>query len=175
VASQKMLMLYHFHLRTHDISRLRVIDFEESGVYVELSLCPSSLSLAEDIIMCMAEEFVHVFRLGPPAQGGDQRHKSDQQQRRDGERVLTFCFCVGTLCHLHQGLCHSSGGQLLASFHGSPGLIPSHTMCDLLHTQLHWVRYVTLYFGVPQSTSFFQCYILMLYCCIVIEVYSVIK
>ena len=85
VASQKTLMLYHFHLRTHDISRLRFIDFEESGVCVELSLCPSSLSLAEDIIMCMSEEFVHVFRLGPPAQGGDQWQESDEQQRRDGE------------------------------------------------------------------------------------------
>jgi hypothetical protein len=83
VASQKSLMLYHFHLRTHDISRLRFIDFEESGVCVELSLCPSSLSLAEDIIMCMSEEFVHVFRLGPLAQGGDQWQETDEQQRRD--------------------------------------------------------------------------------------------
>jgi hypothetical protein len=85
VASQKTLMLYHFHLRTHDISRLRFIDFEESGVYVELSLCPSSLSVAEDIIMCMSEEFVHVFRLGPPAQGGDQWQENDKQESRDGE------------------------------------------------------------------------------------------
>ena len=48
-------------------------------------MCPSSLSLAEDIIMCMAEEFVHVFRLGPQAQGGDQWQERDEQQRRDGE------------------------------------------------------------------------------------------
>jgi len=108
VASQKMLMLYHFHLRTHDISRLRFIDFEESGVYVELSLCPSSLSLAEDIIMCMSEEFVHVFRLGPPVQGGDQWQESDEQQRMDCE-CQHFVVCFGTLCCHHQGLCYSAG------------------------------------------------------------------
>ncbi|KAJ4435469.1 hypothetical protein ANN_18085, partial [Periplaneta americana] len=64
VASHKTLMLYHFHMRTHDISRLRFIDFEESGVCVELSFSPSWLSVAEDIIACMAQEYVHVFRLG---------------------------------------------------------------------------------------------------------------
>ena len=108
MASQKMLMLYHFHLRTHDISRLRFIDFEESGVYVELSLCPSSLSLAEDIIMCMSEEFVHVFRLGPPVQGGDQWQESDEQQHMDCE-CQHFVVCFGTLCCHHQGLCYSAG------------------------------------------------------------------
>lgn len=82
VASQKTLMLYLFQVCTHDISRLRFIDFEESGVYVELSLCPSSLSLAENIVMCMAEEFVHVFRLGPRAQGGAQCQESGEQQHR---------------------------------------------------------------------------------------------
>jgi hypothetical protein len=85
-----MLMLYSFHICTHDISRLRFIDFEESGVCVELSLCPSSVSLAEDIIMCMAEEFVHVFRLGPRAQGGDQQQESEEQQHRDGESYILF-------------------------------------------------------------------------------------
>jgi hypothetical protein len=85
VASQKTLMLYLFQVCTHDISRLRFIDFEESGVYVELSLCPSSLSLAENIVMCMAEEFVHVFRLGPRAQGGAQCQESGEQQHRHGE------------------------------------------------------------------------------------------
>ena len=64
VASHKTLMLYHFHVRTHDISRLRFIDFEESGVCVELSFSPTWLAVAEDIIACMSQEQVHVFRLG---------------------------------------------------------------------------------------------------------------
>jgi hypothetical protein len=85
-------MLYHFHVCTHDISRLRFIDFEESGVYVELNLCPSSLSLAEDFIMCMAEEFVHVFRLGPQTQGEEKWQQSEEQQHGDGESyVLESC------------------------------------------------------------------------------------
>jgi hypothetical protein len=73
VASHKTLMLYHFRVCTHAVSRLRFIDFEESGVYVELSFSPSCLSLAEDLIGCMSEESVHVFRLGPGAETEDQR------------------------------------------------------------------------------------------------------
>lgn len=83
VASHKTLMLYHFRVCTHDVSRLRFIDFEESGVYVELSFSPSSLSLAEDIIACMAEESVHVFRLGPGAETEDRR-QGTQDHRSHG-------------------------------------------------------------------------------------------
>ncbi|XP_021913117.1 Hermansky-Pudlak syndrome 3 protein isoform X3 [Zootermopsis nevadensis] len=76
LAFHKTLTLYHFRVCTRDISRLRFIDFEESGVFVDLSFSPTSLSLAEDIIACMADKYVHVFRLGPGAKTADQSQES---------------------------------------------------------------------------------------------------
>jgi hypothetical protein len=93
VASHKTLMIYHFRVCTHDISRLRFIDFEDSGVYVELSFSPTSLSLAEDIITCMAEEFVHVFRLGPGAKSEDQMRES-KNQCSNGEDLLNVTLAL---------------------------------------------------------------------------------
>ena len=78
MASHKTLMLYHFHVRTHDISRLRFIDFEESGVCVELSFNPTWLAVAEDIIACMSQENVHLFRLGA---GGPVEQWQNEEQR----------------------------------------------------------------------------------------------
>ncbi|XP_023724080.1 Hermansky-Pudlak syndrome 3 protein isoform X2 [Cryptotermes secundus] len=83
VASHKTLTLYHFRVCTRDVSRLQFIDFEDSGVYVELSFSPSSLSLAEDIIACMAEESVHVFRLGPGTETEDGRQGSQDHRNHD--------------------------------------------------------------------------------------------
>lgn len=95
MASHKTLMLYHFRVCTHDVSRLRFIDFEDSGVYVELSFSPSSLSLAEDIIACMAEESVHVFRLGPGTETEDRRQGS-QDYCNHGE-TLALLLSVNSL------------------------------------------------------------------------------
>jgi hypothetical protein len=87
VAGHKTLTLYHFRVCTHDISRLRFIDFEDSGVYLDLIFSPTSLSLAEDIIACMADEFVHVLRLGPRTKTEDQMQES-KNKHANGENLL---------------------------------------------------------------------------------------
>jgi hypothetical protein len=87
VGSSETLVLYHFRVCTHDVSRLRFIDFEDSGVCVELSFSPSSLSLAEDIVACMAKDSVHVFRLGPGTGTGT----GTGDHRSHGEMVALFC------------------------------------------------------------------------------------
>lgn len=92
LAFHKTLTLYHFRVCTRDISRLRFIDFEESGVFVDLSFSPTSLSLAEDIIACMADKYVHVFRLGPGAKTADQSQESTDRHA-NGE-IYAECDCI---------------------------------------------------------------------------------
>jgi hypothetical protein len=88
VGSHETLVLYHFRVCTRDVSRLRFIDFEDLGVCVELSFSPSSLFLAEDIVACMGEESVHVFRLGPgTGTETEDRAQGTQKHRSHGEMV----------------------------------------------------------------------------------------
>lgn len=63
LASQMSLTLYHFHVRTHDISRLKFIDFEESPVGLEISFVPWKLELCEDVIACMSKDSLHVLKV----------------------------------------------------------------------------------------------------------------
>ncbi|KAK7788466.1 hypothetical protein R5R35_014523 [Gryllus longicercus] len=63
LASQMTLTLYHFQVRTHDISRLKFIDFEESPVGLEISFVPWKLELCENVIACMSKESLHVLRV----------------------------------------------------------------------------------------------------------------
>jgi hypothetical protein len=49
--------------RTHDISRLRFLDFEAWPVTLELSFAPEKLRMVEDLVAASDLVSLHVFRL----------------------------------------------------------------------------------------------------------------
>ncbi|KAK9505659.1 hypothetical protein O3M35_009657 [Rhynocoris fuscipes] len=63
VCSQKTLFLYQRVTRTHDISRLKFLDFELWPVTLELSFAPIRLSMCEDLVAASNIDCVHVFRI----------------------------------------------------------------------------------------------------------------
>ena len=87
VGSHKTLVFYKFHIRTHDISKLRFIDFEET-LGLELSFCPSHVMLCEDLVSCISKENLHVFRVGLEVDGAEERGAKDgsEQEKRRQKR-----------------------------------------------------------------------------------------
>uniref|UniRef100_A0A1B6LA84 BLOC-2 complex member HPS3 N-terminal domain-containing protein n=1 Tax=Graphocephala atropunctata TaxID=36148 RepID=A0A1B6LA84_9HEMI len=63
VSSQTSLCLFQLVSRTHDISRLRFLDFELWPVTLELSFAPAYLAVVEDVVAAMDSESLHVFRI----------------------------------------------------------------------------------------------------------------
>lgn len=63
VSSQTSLCLFQLVSRTHDISRLRFLDFELWPVTLELSFAPLHLAIVEDVVAAMDLESLHVFRI----------------------------------------------------------------------------------------------------------------
>ncbi|XP_054266430.1 uncharacterized protein LOC128988800 [Macrosteles quadrilineatus] len=63
VSSQTSLCLFQLVSRTHDISRLRFLDFELWPVTLELSFSPAYLAIVEDVVAAMDSESLHVFRI----------------------------------------------------------------------------------------------------------------
>lgn len=56
-------MIYRFHVRTHDISKLRFIDFEELSLILELSFKPTQIQICENYIACMDNSNLHLFTI----------------------------------------------------------------------------------------------------------------
>lgn len=63
VCSHRTLCLYQRVTRTHDISRLKFIDFETWPVTLELSYSPTRLSICEDLVAASNSDSLHVFRI----------------------------------------------------------------------------------------------------------------
>ncbi|XP_066997400.2 BLOC-2 complex member HPS3 isoform X2 [Anabrus simplex] len=84
LASNKTLTIYYFQVRTHDISRQKFIDFEESSVNLELSFSPWKLQLCEDTIACMSKQHLHVLRLG---------RSEDRQLPQCSQETITPSVC----------------------------------------------------------------------------------
>lgn len=66
IASNRTLYFYYFKVKTHDISRQKFIDFEESPISLDLCFSPVKLEICEDVIACMSKEYVHIFKIGQP-------------------------------------------------------------------------------------------------------------
>lgn len=64
VLSKRIIDIYRFQVRTHDISRMRFIDFEEMSVCLELTFSPIQLAACENYVACMSRDSMYMFKLG---------------------------------------------------------------------------------------------------------------
>lgn len=63
IASNKSLTIYGFVIKSHDISKLRFIDFEESNISIELTFRPTQIAFTENYIACASNSTMHMFRI----------------------------------------------------------------------------------------------------------------
>lgn len=63
LVSNRIIDIYTFQVRVHDISKLRFIDFEQTPIYVELTFVPEHIEICENYIGCMSRECVYLFKL----------------------------------------------------------------------------------------------------------------
>lgn len=71
-------MVYTFQVKTHDISKLKFIDFEEMPLTIELSFRPMSVSICENYIACMSSNSMLMFKIC---------QVSNKQQSAEGDVV----------------------------------------------------------------------------------------
>nr|CAD7400072.1 unnamed protein product [Timema cristinae] len=64
LSSGNILTIYCFHVRTHDISHLKFIDFAEYDFHFKLSFSPIKLALCENVIVAMGQKHCHLFQFG---------------------------------------------------------------------------------------------------------------
>ncbi|KAB0791054.1 hypothetical protein PPYR_02854 [Photinus pyralis] len=63
VQAGKTLFVYGFQVKTHDISKLRFLDFEELPLHVELAFVPLKITLCENYIACLNRNNIHMFKV----------------------------------------------------------------------------------------------------------------
>ncbi|XP_050299811.1 uncharacterized protein LOC126738492 [Anthonomus grandis grandis] len=63
ILSNRIINIYKFHVQTHDISRLKFVDFEEMSFMVELSFLAFEIQMCENYIVAMGLDTTHMFRI----------------------------------------------------------------------------------------------------------------
>nr|XP_023016560.1 uncharacterized protein LOC111505899 [Leptinotarsa decemlineata] len=63
ILSNTVINLYSFQIKTHDISKMRFIDFEELPLLIELSFSPFHIAFCENYIACMNKDTLHFFKI----------------------------------------------------------------------------------------------------------------
>ncbi|XP_044260158.1 Hermansky-Pudlak syndrome 3 protein homolog [Tribolium madens] len=63
ILSKRIINVYKFQVKTHDISKMRFIDFEEVGFYLELTFFPQQMAVCENYIACMNSDNMYLFKL----------------------------------------------------------------------------------------------------------------
>lgn len=63
ILSEKFINIYSFQIKTHDISKMRFVDFEELPILIELSFNPYQVSFCENYIACMSKGAFYLFRI----------------------------------------------------------------------------------------------------------------
>lgn len=63
ILAKKFINLYTFQVKTHDISKLKFIDFEELPLLIELSFNPTQVAFCENYIACMNKDSMHLFKI----------------------------------------------------------------------------------------------------------------
>lgn len=62
ISCHMTITLFKFDIKTHDISKLKFVDFEEH-FSADLSFCPSTICLNEDILSCSSKENLQVIQV----------------------------------------------------------------------------------------------------------------
>uniref|UniRef100_A0A023EXH9 Uncharacterized protein n=1 Tax=Triatoma infestans TaxID=30076 RepID=A0A023EXH9_TRIIF len=119
VCSHRTLCLYQRVTRTHDISRLKFIDFEIWPVTLELSYSPIRLSMCEDLVAASNSDSLHVFRINKgfarptdwtttaSSSASSSPRKNASDLNKDGEKASTDAdSLLGEAC---KGIISSSG------------------------------------------------------------------
>ncbi|XP_066255602.1 uncharacterized protein [Euwallacea similis] len=63
ILSDHIINFHKFYVRTHDISKLKFIDFEEMPIIVELAFAPFDIQICENYIAVLGRDSMHMFRI----------------------------------------------------------------------------------------------------------------
>ncbi|XP_025834263.1 Hermansky-Pudlak syndrome 3 protein isoform X2 [Agrilus planipennis] len=63
ILSANTLTVQLFHIKTHDISKLKFIDFEECPIQIELNFIPNEIAICENYIAYISRQSVHMFKI----------------------------------------------------------------------------------------------------------------
>lgn len=78
IQSNRILTIYAFQIKTHDISKLKFVDFEELPMYIEISFAPVKITLCENYIACLSTDSIHMFKIVPKVNTSDKSKDSDK-------------------------------------------------------------------------------------------------
>lgn len=71
-------MIYKFLVKTHDISKLKFIDFEEMSLILELSFKPTQIEICENYIACMNTSSLHLFTISQAQEIVDTKKRTNE-------------------------------------------------------------------------------------------------
>ncbi|KAL1501585.1 hypothetical protein ABEB36_006883 [Hypothenemus hampei] len=63
ILSEQYINIHKFHVRSHDISKLKFIDFEELLILIELQFSPFDIQFSENYIAALGKDTMHMFRV----------------------------------------------------------------------------------------------------------------
>uniref|UniRef100_A0AAR5Q491 CNH domain-containing protein n=1 Tax=Dendroctonus ponderosae TaxID=77166 RepID=A0AAR5Q491_DENPD len=63
ILSSRLVNIYKFQVRTHDISKLKFIDFDEMPIMMELSFAPFEIQMCENYVAAIGSDTMHLFRV----------------------------------------------------------------------------------------------------------------
>ncbi|XP_030747037.1 uncharacterized protein LOC115875658 [Sitophilus oryzae] len=89
ILSNRMINIYKFQVKTHDISKMKFVDFEEMSVMIELSFSPFDIQICENYIAAVGHDTLHVFRI---LNSDNSTENSAVLNRRNTENDFTFLY-----------------------------------------------------------------------------------
>lgn len=63
ILSNHLINIYKFQIRTHDISKLKFIDFDEMSIMIELTFLPFEIQMCENYVAAVGRDTMHMFRI----------------------------------------------------------------------------------------------------------------
>lgn len=63
ILSDNVVNIHAFKIRTHDISKMKFIDFEEIPIFIELAFSPIYISICENYIGYHNRDSMHLFKI----------------------------------------------------------------------------------------------------------------
>ncbi|KAJ8917277.1 hypothetical protein NQ315_002294 [Exocentrus adspersus] len=82
ILANKIVNVYAFQVRTHDISKLKFIDFKELPLSIELAFAPIQVEFCENYIACINKDSMHLFKI---LQSNSKESTNDSGTSNDNE------------------------------------------------------------------------------------------